>query len=524
MASVPVSSLPLSDILSQPSNGASGGDSSSKSSGIGSSSCRSSSSSSRSSSSSSRRSFSTEIETSAAKRCLRLLLVDQAALCLRRSDLPGAWALMGRAFRHTTDSANSTSTKAAAAVVAAEAATVAATTTKAGAAASASSALSCVASLTGLCLGDAIETLRIAARVLSLRRSQEAALRLGRAALALAAVVWRRSHPQRYAAVLASYAEVVMNCDHRVEAAALYGAAERAMNGVLGRHNLLRADINEGMSYCLYMKHYKDRNFSRALRYCMASVSVRERALKPGALDLASSYRIEALIIEELSFHNVGRVNGIGGGRVLCRALLDWALNLQRQGLATARHIFGTDHCLMAGKYYGNLGRLYQTRGEYGLGESAHVRAIDIKKQLLGPRDYEVVISMGHLASLYCYMMERPADAIALYENSVRISLELFGPGFSGLEYDYYGLVQAHMALGDHTNAQRWQRRLEEWNETASGDAAAAREDDSLVAPTNNVTYSTAATWAKDALMDLVDANGLCTGQWTQTSTTADTT
>lgn len=51
-----------------------------------------------------------------------------------------------------------------------------------------------------------------------------------------------------------------------------------------------------------------------------------------------------------------------------------------------------------------------------------HLRAIEIKERLLGPTDFEVGLSVGHLASLYNYDMNRFKEAEQLYLRSVQIS------------------------------------------------------------------------------------------------------
>lgn len=51
-----------------------------------------------------------------------------------------------------------------------------------------------------------------------------------------------------------------------------------------------------------------------------------------------------------------------------------------------------------------------------------HLKAISIKEELLGPDDYEVGLSIGHLASLYNFHMDRYRDAEKLYYRSIAIS------------------------------------------------------------------------------------------------------
>ena len=50
-----------------------------------------------------------------------------------------------------------------------------------------------------------------------------------------------------------------------------------------------------------------------------------------------------------------------------------------------------------------------------------HRKAISIKNQLLGPEDYEVGLSVGHLASLYNYDMNKYEEAERLYLQSIAI-------------------------------------------------------------------------------------------------------
>lgn len=52
-----------------------------------------------------------------------------------------------------------------------------------------------------------------------------------------------------------------------------------------------------------------------------------------------------------------------------------------------------------------------------------HLKAITIKEQLLGPEDYEVALSVGHLASLYNYDMMKFDNAEQLYLRSISIGM-----------------------------------------------------------------------------------------------------
>lgn len=52
-----------------------------------------------------------------------------------------------------------------------------------------------------------------------------------------------------------------------------------------------------------------------------------------------------------------------------------------------------------------------------------HKRAIKVKEDLLGGDDYEVALSIGHLASLYNYDMKKYSEAEALYKRAIAIGV-----------------------------------------------------------------------------------------------------
>lgn len=52
-----------------------------------------------------------------------------------------------------------------------------------------------------------------------------------------------------------------------------------------------------------------------------------------------------------------------------------------------------------------------------------HKKAIQIKTDILGAYDYEVGLSIGHLASLYNYHMDKFHEAESLYLRSIAISM-----------------------------------------------------------------------------------------------------
>ena len=75
----------------------------------------------------------------------------------------------------------------------------------------------------------------------------------------------------------------------------------------------------------------------------------------------------------------------------------------------------------------------------------------------MGPEDYEVALSVGHLASLYNYDMGLYQKAEQLYLRSISIGKKLFGDGYSGLEYDYRGLLRLYHSMRDWEKAHEFQ-------------------------------------------------------------------
>lgn len=77
-----------------------------------------------------------------------------------------------------------------------------------------------------------------------------------------------------------------------------------------------------------------------------------------------------------------------------------------------------------------------------------HIKAIQIKEQLLGQEDYEVALSVGHLASLYNYDMNQYEDAERLYLRSIAIGqfacFYLIPVSFCNAAATFPGVIHAH--------------------------------------------------------------------------------
>ncbi|XP_064120884.1 amyloid protein-binding protein 2-like [Macrobrachium nipponense] len=136
------------------------------------------------------------------------------------------------------------------------------------------------------------------------------------------------------------------------------------------------------------------------------------RLLPEDHLLLSSSKRVKALILEEMAIDNPNKD--------VEKKYLAEAHSLHKEALAMAMRAFGEMNVQTA-KHYGNLGRLYQSMRHFQEAEEMHLKAIMIKEQLLGPEDYEVALSVGHLASLYNYDMMKYDKAESLYLRSIAI-------------------------------------------------------------------------------------------------------
>ena len=84
----------------------------------------------------------------------------------------------------------------------------------------------------------------------------------------------------------------------------------------------------------------------------------------------------------------------------------------------------------------------------------------------------KVALSVGHLASLYNYDMKEYSKAEQLYLRSIKIGRKLFGPSYSGLEYDYRGLIQVYHLTRNYEKFLEYQEILDQWRISREARAA----------------------------------------------------
>lgn len=281
---------------------------------------------------------------------------------------------------------------------------------------------------------------------------------------------------QKYADALLDYGFYLLNVDSIINSVNVYVEALEIKKRVFGELNLFVAIANEDLAYALYVKEYSSGEFYSAREHIQTAITIMKKLVPSNHLMLASAKRVMALILEEIALDNTNEPD--------YETLLRQSEELHQSALTLSLHAFGEINVQTA-KHYGNLGRLYQSMMKFNAAEQMHKRAIKIKTDLLGAYDYEVGLSIGHLASLYNYQMQKHREAEELYMKSIAISeflvlliqcllglmvnsklitgLRLFGETYSGLEYDYRGLCHIYESLEETEKYLEYSRILDNW-------------------------------------------------------------
>ncbi|XP_013379692.1 amyloid protein-binding protein 2 [Lingula anatina] len=300
-----------------------------------------------------------------------------------------------------------------------------------------------------------VDVLRQSAKACVVKREFKKAELLVKHAVYFAKEFFGTKHP-KYSDALLDYGFYLLNVDSICQAVQVYQAALDIRQSVFGGNNLHVAVAHEDLAYATYVHEYSSGKFSDAREHAEKAIKIITSILPEDHLLLASSKRVKALILEEIAIdsHN----------KEIEERLLQESQDLHLASLALAKKAFGENNVQTA-KHYGNLGRLYQSMHRYQEAEEMHQKAIEIKERLLGSEDYEVALSVGHLASLYNYDMKKYPEAEQLYLRSIAVGKKLFGSGYSGLEYDYRGLLRLYHSLGDTLKSVEYSLILQEWNQ-----------------------------------------------------------
>ncbi|XP_034949650.1 amyloid protein-binding protein 2 [Chelonus insularis] len=303
-----------------------------------------------------------------------------------------------------------------------------------------------------------VDVLRQAARSCVIKREFQKAGLLIRQAVYLAREVFDTNHP-KYCDVLIDYGFYLLNYDSISNSVSVYKTALSIRKEIFGRTNLHVAIAHEELAYALYVHEYSSGRFSQAREQIERAIEIMEKLLPTEHLMLASAKRVKALILEEIALDSEH-----DNETEVIKDLFLQSESLHLSALRLAQSAFGEKNVQTA-KHYGNLGRLYQSMRRYREAEQMHLKAISIKEELLGSNDYEVGLSIGHLASLYNFHMNRYRDAEQLYHRSIAINVKLFGKSYSGLGYDYRGLLRVYEMLHEYDKLSEYREALIFWNE-----------------------------------------------------------
>ncbi|BFG02032.1 amyloid protein-binding protein 2 [Drosophila madeirensis] len=300
----------------------------------------------------------------------------------------------------------------------------------------------------------AIDVLRQAAKACVVKRDFARANLLICQAVRRAREHFGRKH-QKYGDTLLDYGFFLLNVDSVFQSVNVYKEALGVRRGIFGNMNFHVAIAHEDLSYAYYVHEYSTGDFSCAQDHVDKAVGIMKKLVPSNHLMLASAKRVKALLLEEIALDKMA--DGMDEEDLLLQSE-----ELHNFALLLSLEVFGEVNVQTA-KHYGNLGRLYQTMNRFEEAERMHQKAIKIKTDLLGPFDYEVGLSIGHLASLYNYQMKKYREAEKLYLRSIDISLRLFGLSYSGLEYDYLGLCHVYETLHDFEKYLQYAHTLENW-------------------------------------------------------------
>ena len=242
----------------------------------------------------------------------------------------------------------------------------------------------------------------------------------------------------------------LVNTDCNTESVESYKNAVEVRRRIFGHDNLQVAAALEGLAFSMYVAKYSTRDFKEARKVAKESLFIRNRLLPHNHFTFASSKRVLALIIEAIAINT-------NNEETLSKAesyLLD--------GLQIALFHMGEIN-VKTSNFYGNLGRLYKYIEKFEEAEEMFLKAINIKECLLGNESQEVALSVSDLATLYNYNMDNLVEAEKLYLRSIKIFTDIFGPGYTGLQYDYTGLSDVYRQTGNQEKLAEYQNKLDEW-------------------------------------------------------------
>lgn len=308
-----------------------------------------------------------------------------------------------------------------------------------------------------------IETLRCLSRCLAVTRNYAKALVFSELCLHISA-----QFEHKLADGLLTHAYCLMQDDRNNAANKFYLKAKDLREKQFGTSNNVHlATVYEELSYSCYVQKYRVGDFRVAKHFIARAMRIYNRVLPEDHLHASSAKRVLALIIEEEAL-DIPFQPELGIDDKILIKMKDEALEkahlLQKESLAIAKKTFG-DESVQTAKHLGNLGRLYQSMKRLKDAEELHLEAIRIKSFILGDDDPEVAVSLGHLASLYNYDIKDYQKAEDLYHRGIKICLKHHGDLYSGLEYDYTGLIHVYSNLQNERKHLEYTFILSDWKD-----------------------------------------------------------
>uniref|UniRef100_A0A8D2QSM3 Amyloid beta precursor protein binding protein 2 n=1 Tax=Zosterops lateralis melanops TaxID=1220523 RepID=A0A8D2QSM3_ZOSLA len=287
----------------------------------------------------------------------------------------------------------------------------------------------------GLPVKVVVDVLRQASKACVVKREFKKAEQLIKHAVYLAREHFGAKHP-KYSDTLLDYGFYLLNVDNICQSVAIYQTALDIRQSVFGGKNIHVATAHEDLAYSSYVHQYSSGKFDNALFHAERAIGIITHILPEDHLLLASSKRVKALILEEIAIdcHN----------KETEQRLLQEAHDLHLSSLQLAKKAFG-EFNVQTAKHYGNLGRLYQSmrKFKYENAEKLYLRSIAIE------------------------LRTQPVDILPLnliFFSWLPLGKKLFGEGYSGLEYDYRGLIKLYNSIGNYEKVFEYHNILANWN------------------------------------------------------------
>lgn len=173
--------------------------------------------------------------------------------------------------------------------------------------------------------------------------------------------------------------------------------------------------------------------YDDALEPCQRALTIREKALGKEHPDVAQS------------LGNLGSLYDAKGD-------YERAEQLHQRALMIREKVLGPEHLSVATSL-NNLAELYRQRSEYARAEPLLQRALTIYEKTLGSDHPDVTIPMNNLALLYSAKGEY-AKAEVLYQRALTISEKAFGPEHLNLATLLSNISALHHTEGDYAKAE----------------------------------------------------------------------